>query len=407
MIGVDFGSSEVKWFDGKNFGKGIPKGKAFTVGISSSSLFSKISRYPLCKGRKLKKIVESDVAAELSLDPKGISVAFCPVKKGEEGCEVLVFVGKKESLELPEPLSSLSQITVDVLGGINALMLNFTNTFTLVDAGKNKVAVATVEEGTVTGLEILRGGFDYHAENRQELSVIGETANGRVFLAGGGALSENFRKALREVVNFEVPKFAPFWEETPIYLNAYGLFHFKNANCKANFKGISLFSSDLLKNNRGKLLFSATSLFLSLLLITGAEFTDYLSEKRDYLAAKKAFKEKLSELLSERIVAPDIQVPQKLKDYKELSEKLRLFSPSVIGYVDAVSESVVPGIKITFVEGSVTSASFKVKGTAENEETLKRFIKKLKERFKNVSVSSKTGKEGILFTAVLEAKVEG
>jgi hypothetical protein len=407
MIGVDFGSSEVKWFDGKNFGKGIPDGKAFTVGISSSSVFTKISEYPLCKGRKLREILINDVSLELSLNPKEFSLAFCPLKREEKGCKLLVFVGKKESLELPKKLSSLSQITVDVLGGINAILNEFGENFTLVDAGKNKVAVVTVRDGVIENLEVLRGGFDYHAVNPQELLTFKGNFADKVYLTGGGAFSEEFKKVLGEITKFEIPEIEPFGKETPVFLNAYGLYNFKKSNCKAFFKGISIFSSELLRNNRGKLVFSGISLLLSLLFLTGAETLGYLSKKEEYLKAKGVLKEKLSEILSERVVAPDIQVPQKLEKYRELSKRLKVSLPSLISYVDAVSKDLTSGIEIFSLKGSVTSSSFKLKGRAKSNEDLKKFVKNLKGDFKNVSISSsKEGKEGISFTVVLEGKVE-
>ncbi len=404
MIGVDYGSSEVKWFDGSRFGTGIPGGRSFTVGLSSSQLLVKESFYPVCSGSKLRKLIVNDVAADLSIDPRELSVAFCRKEKENAGCRFLIFVEKREKLEgLPSELLSKSQITVDILGGVTA-GLSLSETFTLIDAGKRKVAVVNVEKGIVEKIEIFRGSFDYHVNSGELFSFVKEVAKETVFLTGGGAFSENFKRILSESVKFTVPEFEPFGEETPIYFNAYGLYNFRKSPCKATFKGLSIFSEELLKE-RNRLLLIGAATVLSLIAFTGGLFTEYLSAKRDYYTEKRELKEELSKALGMKLLAPEIQIPQEAEKYKQLKEFLKLGSPSILYYIEGVSKSVVKGVKVLYLEGSLSSRQFTIKGRAKNDKTLKTFTEKLRNYFKKVSVSStrKTG-SGISFTVKAEVR---
>jgi hypothetical protein len=403
MIGVDFGSSLIKWFDGENFGEGIPRGNVFNLGLSSSEVFVKFSEYPICRGGKLRKIILNDVSLELSVDTDKVSVAFCPTERVENGCRFLIFVEKREAFNrIPEELLSHSQVTVDILGGVNAILLNYTDTFTLIDAGKGKIAVVNVSDGVIKGCEILRGGFDYY---KSDLSFLRELLKGEVFLSGGGALSEEFRGALKEITNFTVPELEPFGDKTPLYLNAYGLYKFRKFPCKAYFKSASLLSSEFLQKNKRSLLFVSVSVILSLSLITASEVLNLLTAKRDYLNLKRSLNKELSKILGERVLAPEIQVPQKLESLEKISEFLEIDTPSILFYIDRISKSVVSGINVSYLEGGVSSRSFKLKGKADSDSSLGKFVENLKRSFSKVSLSTeKQGKSGISFTILLEVK---
>ena len=400
MIGVDFGSSSVKWFDGERFGEGIPKGRNFNVGVSSRELFVKFSEYPICRGSSLKKLILNDVSIELSVEPDEISVAFCPVERLQKGCRFLIFVEKRENLQrIPEEILNSSQITVDLLGGINSLIKHYLDTFTLIDAGKGKVAVVNVQDGSIRGFEVFRGGFDYYVS---DLSFLKEFLSDKVFLSGGGALSREFRESLRKVTDFEIPEIEPFGEKTPLFLNAYGLYHFRKSPCKAFFKALSLFSSEFFQKNRKLIVLSSFSLLLSLTLITSAEVLNLLRAKNDYYQTKRELNRELSRVLGERVLAPDIQVSQKLESLKQLADFLRLDAPSLLFYLDGISKSVVKGVNVISVDGSVSSGSFKLKGRAENSRVLDDFVKKLKTLFAKVSVSAeRRDRKGIFFTILL------
>ncbi len=387
MIGVDWGSSTVKWFDGKNFGTGIPEGRSFTVGISSSQLLVKSSFYPICSGSKLKKLILNDVATDLSVEPEELSVAFCQTEKLERGCNFLIFVEKRERLrELPEEILSKSQVTVDVLGGISAA-LTLSETFTLIDAGSKKVAVAIVKDGKVERLEVLRGGYAYHLNSGELFSLIEEVVQGTVFLTGGGALSEEFKKELSKVVSFTVPELELFGRETPLYFNAYGLYNFRKSPCKAFFKSFSFLSQDFLKEKK-RLLFVGGAVGLSLLAITGGLFFNYLSVKRDYYLEKKAFKKELSKIAGGELIAPEIQIPEKLNSYRDLADFLKINEPPLLYYINGISNSVVKGVKVLAVEGTLSSGSFTVKGRADKDSSLKAFVDNLRRYFKKVAISS-------------------
>lgn len=406
MIGVDLGSSTVKWFNGKDFGTGFPKGNSFTLGLSSSQVLVKKAFYPLCSGGKLKKLVLNDVSTDLSVEPEELSVAFCRVEKLENGCSFLIFVERRERLnEIPHEILKSSQITVDILGGIAALISMSEETFTLLDAGKRKVAVATVKGGKLESLEIFRGGFDYHLGSDELFSYLKAVKKGSVFLVGGGALSKDFKSKLSRFSDFTVPELEPFGKETPLYFNAYGLYNFRKSPCRAFFKGISLFSQDILKEKR-KLLFIGGATLASLFLITGGLFFQYLSAKRDYLLEKSAFSREFSRALGGKLLAPEIQIPQKLSHYREAADFLKLNTPSLLYYLNGISDSVVKGVKVLSVSGSISSGEFTLKGRAESMKDLKHFTEKLRRYFGKVSVSStKRGRAGISFTLKAEVKV--
>jgi len=404
MIGVDWGSSTVKWFDGKNFGTGIPEGRSFTVGVSSSQILVRESVYPICSGSKLKKLIVNDVATDLSVEPEEISVAFCQTERLEKGCSFLIFVEKSERLrEIPEKVSSRAQITVDILGGV-AAALSFSDTFTLIDAGSKKVSLVNVEGGRLKRVEVLRGGFSYYLKSRELFSLVEEMTSETVFLVGGGAFSEEFKEELSRVISFSVPEVEPFGKETPLYFNAYGLYNFRKSPCRAFFKGISLFSQDLLRDKK-RLLFIGATITLSLLGITGGLFLNYLSVKRDYYLEKREFKRELSQIVGEEILAPEIQIPQKLSDYRELSSFLKINEPSLLYYIDGISKSTVEGVKVLAIDGTLSSGYFTVKGRAQGNKSLNLFVANLKRYFKKVSVSStKETKSRLSFTVRAEVK---
>ncbi len=404
MIGVDWGSSTVKWFNGKEFGTGHPEGRGFTVGVSSSQLLVRESFYPICSGSKLKKLILNDVATDLSVEPEKIAVAFCQKEKLDKGCSFLIFVEKKERIrELPEEIVSKSQITVDLLGGVTAA-LNLSKTFTLIDAGSRKVALVNVRNGSIERVEILRGGYDYQLKTGELFPAVKEMALEEVFLVGGGALSENFRKELSEFVSFTVPKLEPFGEETPLYFNAFGLYNFRKSPCRAFFKSFSLFSQDLLKEKK-RLLFIGTAVALSLSGITGGLFLSYLSARRDYYLQSREFNRELSRIVGEKLLAPEIQIPQKLNEYRELAEFFKVKTPPLLYYLNGISKSVVKGVKVLAVDGTLSSGYFTVKGRAESSGSLKQFVGNLKRYFKKVSLSStRETKTGISFTVRAEVK---
>ena len=406
MIGIDYGSSAVKWFDGKNFGVGIPEGRSFTVGISSSQVLVRESFYPLCSGSKLKKLILNDVSADLSVEPEQLSIAYCKQEKLENGCRFFVFVESREGIEnIPEEILSKSQVTVDVLGGVAGILSLREDTFTLVDAGNKKIAIVNVEGGKIENIEIFRGGFKYHLSSGEVFSYIKEVAKKKVFLIGGGALSEEFRSKLSGLTPFTVPRIEPFGEETPLYINAYGLYNFRKSPCKAFFKSFVLLSEDLLKDKK-KLLFTGTATFFSLLAITGGLFTSYVSARRDYFLEKRTVNRELSKVLGEKVLAPEIQIPQKLNHYRELAKFLKVNTPPLLYYIDGISRSVVSGVKVLALDGSLSSGQFTVKGRAKDSEALKKFTENLKHYFRRVSVSStKESKVGISFT--LRAEVKG
>jgi hypothetical protein len=393
MIGLDYGTSGVKWFDGKKFGEGIPKGRGFVVGLTSLNALVKKASFPICRGRQLEKLILNEVSSDLSVEPSTLAVAYCPVKKEEKGCTFLIFVEKREALEnLPNPLKEGSFLTLDVLGAASACGALYPDLkLTVVDSGAGKTSLIRVDKGHLTDAEIIRGGFSFLLKSPDRLlSKIGRDEN--LLLVGGGALSSEFR-GLFKGFNWEVPKFSPFEELSPLYFNAFGLYHFKRAKCKASFLRPSLFSSEFFRKNRELLVSASVVTVFSLLLLSVGELLELKAVKEEYELLKSSVRKELTRLLGEKVVLPEVQVPEKLSQLKELKKLLKVDEPSVLLYLKAISDSLPEGVKLLELSGSVSSAQFTLSGRAENQEALSKFTERLKERFEKISTSiSKEGK---------------
>ncbi|MEO2066598.1 MAG: hypothetical protein ABGX17_08900, partial [Desulfurobacteriaceae bacterium] len=172
MIGVDYGSKEVKWFDGKRFGKGLPEKRGLTVGLSSVNTLIKETSFPLCRGRQIEKLVINEVTADIPVDPSLLSVAYCPVEKLEKGCRFLIFVEKREVIDsLPEWLRETSLITLDLIGTAAAVNLHYKRErVAVLDAGEGKLSLLKFEDGVIKKAEIFRGGFRKEGPWREVLS---------------------------------------------------------------------------------------------------------------------------------------------------------------------------------------------------------------------------------------------
>ncbi|MEO2065510.1 MAG: hypothetical protein ABGX17_03305, partial [Desulfurobacteriaceae bacterium] len=208
----------------------------------------------------------------------------------------------------------------------------------------------------------------------------------KVILIGGGALSKEVREILKPF-NVEVPEFEPFGSETPLYFNAYGLYNFKESPCRAVFSQPSLFSSELFEKNRSLLIRASVLTTASLILITTAQVLQLQYAKKEYQQVKKEINEELSKVVGEKILLPEVQIPQKLRELKELKETLKLDQPSALLYLKGISDSVVEGIRVIEVSGSASSGQFTVVGRSSQEESLRKFSENLKKRFKKVSIS--------------------
>ncbi|TCK04639.1 hypothetical protein [Phorcysia thermohydrogeniphila] len=403
MIGVDVGSKVTKWFDGRFFGTGLPEGRGIVAGISARTVFIKRSFYPLCRGHQLKKVILNDVSSDIGVLPEEIAVSFCPVKREKEGCELLVFVEKRETLQpLEESFKDLTAITVDIIGVATAARLVYgEDELTVIDAGASKTAVVEIVGGKLKSVEIVRAGFE---ALKSDLSFLEDrifplVKSKRAILVGGGALDDDFVRLLKERLTVEIPNIEPFGGETPLYFGAFGLFHFRKSSCRASFKELSLFSSEFFTKNKGKLIASAFMVLSGLLFLSAAEYLSYLQAKRNYLELKKEYKKAVERILGERVVAPEEQLSQALSRLERLRELLLLDKPSVLLYVSGVSKAVVNDVKILKVEGSSAADSFKLTGLAKSSGALKNFTDRLKSSFSkvNTDVTKETDK-GIKFT---------
>ncbi|WP_456456151.1 hypothetical protein [Thermovibrio sp.] len=384
MTGVDWGSKEVKWFNGKEFGLGFPSSSSAVLGLSSYGLLTKEATFPLCKGRELEKLVLNEVVADLGVEEEEVAVAFCPIERQEKGCTFLLFIEKREVLKgIPDRLKESSLITSDLIGGSTAFKLLYgEGEGLIVDAGSSKIAVYRVLNGVPVEVEVIRKGFN-EVEGRELLDYIGSS---KAILVGGGALSGEFKERLKGI-DFQVPNFPPFGEESPLYFNAFGLYNFKSATCRALFQKPSIFSSEFLEKHGGKLKFLLFSSVASLLLITASELIRFEVAKRDYLSLKSEIRKELSKIAGEEILIPQVQIPEKVESLKELQKLLRLKEKSVLTYLKAISDSVNDKVEVLEVKGSSSLDRFTVVGRAESEDGFKEFIDSLKKRFKEVSVS--------------------
>ncbi|WP_457677866.1 hypothetical protein [Thermovibrio sp.] len=383
MIGVDWGSKEIKWFDGKDFGFGTPKRGSLTVGLSSVSVLVKRSFFPLCKGSQLKRLVLNEVISELSLPKEKVALAYCPVKRFQKGCEFLIFVEKREVLDsLPKEVREKSRITVDLVGALTSLKLLYPQEeLTLLDLGEGKVSLIEVGEEGVKELEVVRGSYRRERVWRELLPKLKRER--KLLLTGGGAFNREIREVLKEF-NPQVPSFPPFNEKAPLFFNAFGLYNFNKGDCKALFSSSSLLSSEFIEKNRDFLIKSGALFGLSLLLFTASQLIELQATKRDYLELKREVKKELSQLLGEKVLIPEVQLEEKLEKLKELYKLLQVDKPTALNYLKAISQSVPSGITVLEVKGSASSGSFTITGQGKG---IKEFVENLKKMFERVSIS--------------------
>ncbi len=403
MISVDFGSRTVKWFDGKNYGiGGIPRGRLI-AGISSKDVFIKKAFYPVCKGSSLKKMILNDVSSDMGVAPEDIEVAFCPLEQKKKGCELLLFIERTSSIEkISSVLREDAILTIDLLGAVTAALeiYSYDSTFTVLDAGASKVAAVVIERGKPVSVEVLRAGFDSVIQHPYLFEEkVAPFLKGPVVLVGGGALVGDFVTHVEKYAEVvEIPKFSPFGAETPLFFTAYGLYKFRKSPCKAVFREPALFSSESLEKAKTPLFVSFGFIFASLVIYTASLYFSYLSVKKDYEAYKRSFYAAVEAVLGEKVVAPEIQIDQKLSQLKELRSWFLLDKPDILVYLHGISASVVDGVGIISVEGDISTGSFKIKGTAKSEEVLSKFRKNLLSRFSKVNVNfSKETSSGVKF----------
>jgi len=403
MIGIDAGSTLVKWFDGEKFGTGLKEGKNFITGISSKTVFVKKAFYPVCRGSQLRKMIINDVSADIGIEPENITISFCSVRKEKKGCEFLIFIEKKEIIDsLDKNLKDSSVITVDIIGAATAAVLLYREeNLTVVDFGATKTAILSMEGGKLREVEIFRAGFPFLKKNRAFLEErIVPRLEGKVVVVGGGALDSEFMNILKGYVqSLEIPQIEVFGKETPLYFNAFGLYHFRKASCKAAFKEFSLFSSEFFVKHRSALITGGAITFVATVLFTVSQFLDFLYEKKNYELTSKEYKKVVEKVLQEKVLAPEIQVSQKLSNFKELRTFLLLDKPSILYSLSGISESVVEGIKILKLEGSAVSESFRISGYADEEKSFKVFTDNLSKYFEKVNTDKvKKVTKGIQFS---------
>lgn len=402
MIGIDAGSAAIKWFDGEKFGTGLKEGKSFITGVSSKTVFVKKSFYPVCRGSQLRKMILNDVSADIGVEPENLTISFCPVRKEKKGCEFLIFIEKKETIDsLDRSLKESSVITVDIIGAATAAAILYgEEDLTIVDFGAAKTAILSLKAGKLKEVEIFRAGFPFLKKNKAFLEErIVPRLEGRVVVVGGGALDSEFMNILKEYVqSLKIPEIEIFGKETPLYFNAFGLYHFRKASCKAAFKEFSLFSSEFFIKHRSALITGGAIILAATILFTVSQFFTYIHEKKNYELVSKEYKKVVGKVLQEKVLAPEIQVSQKLSKLRELKSFLLLDKPSILFSLSGVSKSVVEGIKILKLEGSAVSESFRISGYADEEKSLKVFTDNLSGYFEKVNTDKvKKVTKGIQF----------
>jgi len=403
MIGVDAGTAVIKWFDGRKFGTGLKEEKNSITGVSSKTVFVKKSFYPVCRGSQLRKMILNDVSADIGVDPESLTISFCPVRKEKKGCEFLIFIEKRETIDSPDrSLRDSSVITVDIIGAATAAAILYgEEDLIIVDFGAAKTAILFLKAGKLKEVEIVRAGFPFLKKNRAFLEErIIPRLGKKVVVIGGGALDSEFMDILKENVQSpEVPEIEIFGKETPLYFNAFGLYHFRKASCKAAFKEFSLFSSEVFIKHKRALIASGAIIFAATILFTVSQFLTYIHEKKNYELVSKEYKKVVGKVLQEKVLAPEIQVSQKLSKLKELKSFLLLDKPSILFSLSGISKSVVKGIKVLKFEGSAVSGSFRISGYADGEESLKVFTDKLSSYFEKVNTDKvKKVTKGIQFS---------
>jgi len=405
VIGVDAGTSAVKWFDGKSYGTGFPKGKGIITGISSKSVFVKKAVYPVCRGRHLKELILNDVSADLGLPPEELGIAFCPAGRKGKGCEFLVFVERAENLKKSR-LENSAILTVDVVGTANCALLTHADTACIVDAGKAKTAILELEGGRLKGVEIVRAGFEALLKKPDLLLNSGKLSScGEVLLVGGGALSPDFRKLLSKVAKVKVPVLEPFGEETPLYYGAFGLYHFRRANCRATFARHSLLQFRTLTENRKRLIASGVLTAVGVASLAGAYTASIVESRKTYFAVKERYSRMVEKVLGTKVVAPEEQLSLAESRFLKLRRLLMADKPSILHYLSLISQAVPEGITVTELDGSLATGVFRVQGFAEKEEALTVFVENLKKHFGGVDISSsRSSGEKLHFVVTLKGR---
>lgn len=389
MIGIDVGSAVTKWFDGETFGTGQIEGGNFITGISSRTVFIKESSYPVCKSRQLKRMILNDVSADIGINSDELLVSFCPVEVEKKGCKFLMFVEKKETIDsLDENLKDSSAITVDFIGAATAASILYgEENLTIVDFGATKTAIISLKGGRLRNVEVIRAGSPFLKRNRSLLyERIVPQLDGRVLVVGGGALDGELMGILKDCVqSVEIPEIGIFGKETPLYFNAFGLYHFRKASCKAAFKEFSPFSSDFFLKHKHALIASGIIALVATFFFTVSQIFNYIYAKGTYQLMSKAYKESVEKVLREKVLAPKIQVSQKLSSFETYKSLFLLDKPSILFPISGISKSVVKNIKILKLEGSAVSESFRVYGYADGEDSLNSFTNNLSKYFEKVN----------------------
>ncbi len=377
MIVADFGSEVVKWFDGKNFGTSkVPKTPTVSV-ISTAETFLKVMEFPRMSLDRLKKIATTELSLELYKEEASISVAVVPLKKKGEKLLCGVFVERAENVKrFKHSRMVLPDVSAVMCGALKVFGKDFPP---IVDAGSSKLAVISTDF-----VEVFKHDeFELFAEKIKELGT-------EFVLVGGKALDRNFLEKIKGF-KFKIPKFEPFGEKTPLFFPVFGGFHVKRCGYKGCYIEKKLFD---LGKREFKLL--AGSLCVSMVLFD----VSFLVEGFNCLKTEKRFKEEIkrevSSVIEGKIVAP---LQQLELERKKLAEKKKIFGKperSFLETIELVSKSVVDGVEIVDVSGSIKD--FSVSGYAKDEKSLEEFFKNLRIYFKNVEKSSvKEVSEGLRF----------
>ena len=395
MIAVDVGSKLIKWFDGSSFGvcdkesfKFPASLKGAVIGVTSKSVFVKKAVYPVCKVSALKKLILNDISSDMMVSPEQISVAFCVLKREKAGCEVLIFVEKKEHLEEKKLTDEYRILTLDLVGGISAVSLVYEgDEFSYLDVGASKTAVVNFADGRLKSVDVLRvgGGFLKREPSYLKERLLPLIGSKNVIVSGGGALDGELIKLMSQHFEIEIPTFSPFGEKTPLYFNAFGLFNLKKSPCPASFSETSLLRSDFFEKHKKEILFASISLGAGISFFLLSQFLQYVACRQLLTKEENLLKTKLEKVLGEKVVAPDIQLSQAISNLKEEKKFFGVSNPSALFVLRKISDAVIPGIRIYKVKGSVYSDSFNIKGYADSEKDFGTFVNNLKKRFKNVS----------------------
>ncbi len=390
---ADFGTELIKVYDGKEaiVLKDAQRLSADIVGLSSAKILYLKKRFP--KLPEIKKVLETEIKGQFD---KSFDWDVFSKKESESFDSYILMVAPTFNLQA-------KILTADIVGGFCS-GLSLSRDFQLLDIGASKTSLLIVKDGQIEDVILIRQGIEGILKNPLPFKqrLLSSFEDGKVFLCGGGAFSQDVLKILGEIVEFEIPYFPEFASDTPLFFNAYGLYNLKKLKKFPAFKRGGFDLKALLSEKTFSL---AVVLFcLSSFSLSVAQLLNYIAKSGQVQSLDSYAKKLAAEVIEGKVVAPEAQ----LEDALQTQEAMEKFLLSDKDAVDVLAEfpSVANGVKIISVQAN--RDSLKVEGRAGSQKKLESLVRALKKDFDKVIVSANPNGGKVYFKIKAQgAKVEG